>query len=165
MIVFDASTLILLAKIDVLKLSIFNRKVVVSKEVERETTLRDEFLDAKIIKGLIKGKKIKVEKVTNQVLFKNLQKDFILDVGEASVLVLAYQKNVLLATDDRQAIKACKVLNINFVTAIHFLLKIYENKKISKELAMVKLDRLGILGRYSNDIMANAASRIKGGGV
>lgn len=162
MIVFDVSTLILLAKADILKIAIHGRKVIISKEVERESTCRDDFLDAKIIKELIKENRIKSAETADQPLFKRLQEDFVIDKGEASALVLAYNRKATLATDDGQAIKACKVLGIRFVTAIHFLLDMYRKGRINKEIALVKLERLKILGRYNVRIISDAIGRISG---
>ncbi|MBU4502873.1 MAG: hypothetical protein KKA79_09835 [Nanoarchaeota archaeon] len=163
MIVFDVSTLILLAKIDILKTIIYTREVFITKEVEGEATCKPELLDAKIIIELINTGKIGVVKVKNQALFKKLQEDFVLAEGEASALLLAQQKQAILATDDGQAIKACKVLGVKFVTAVHFLLDAFYKKRIGKELALVKLERLEQLGRYNDRIIFDARSKIEEG--
>ena len=162
MIIFDASTLILLAKIEILKMITQDRRILISKEVELESTCKHELLDAKIIMELIKARKIKVVKVTNQALLKRLQKDFVLARGEASALSLAHHKQMILATDDGQTIKACKVLGIKFVTAIHFLLDVYYKRKINKKLALVRLERLKNLGRYNAKIISDAINKIEG---
>ncbi|HDZ76581.1 MAG TPA: hypothetical protein ENH41_00660 [Candidatus Omnitrophica bacterium] len=161
MIVFDASTLILLAKLDILKTIVHTREVFISKEVKAEATCKSELLDAKIIIELINTGKIGVMKVKNQTLFKKFQDDFVLAEGEASALLLAQQKQAILATDDGQAIKACKVLGVKFVTAVHFLLDVFYKKRISKELALVKLERLEQLGRYNDRIIFDATSKIE----
>ncbi len=88
--------------------------------------------------------------------------DFAIAEGEASVLLLDHQREAILATDDGQAIKACKVLGVKFVTAIHFLLSVYYKKKISREFALVKLERLKNLGRYNVRIISDAINRIEG---
>jgi len=162
MIIFDASTLILLAKIEILKIITQTQEIVISKEVEAEATCRHELLDAKIIIELIKTGQIKVTKNKDSVLLKKLKEDFAIAEGEASVLLLARQRQAILATDDGQTIKACKVLGVKFVTAIHFLLSAYYKKRISKELALVKLERLKNLGRYDVRIISDAINRIEG---
>ena len=162
MIIFDASTLILLAKIDILKMVTQAEEIAISREVEREATCKPEFLDAKIIMELIKTGKIKVIKGRSPVLLKRFREDFAIDQGEASVLLLARKRQTILATDDGQAIKACKVLGIKFVTAIHFLLLLYYKGKISKELALVKLECLKNLGRYNIRIISDVINRIEG---
>ncbi len=163
MIIFDASTLILLAKIEILKAVTQTQEILISKEVETEAVCRPELLDAKIIIELIKTKQIKVIKVKDSILLKKLREDFVIAEGEASVLLLARQRQAILATDDAQAIKACKVLGVKFVTAIHFLLSMYYKKRISRELALVKLERLKNLGRYDARIISDAIKRIEGG--
>ena len=162
MIIFDASTLILLAKMDILKIITQAQEISVSKEVEREATCRPEFFDAKIIIELIKTGKIRVIKGKNPVLLKRLQEDFGIVEGEASVLLLARRRHAVLATDDGQTIKACKVLGVKFVTAIHFLLMVHYKRRISRELALVKLERLKNLGRYNARIISDAINRIEG---
>lgn len=162
MIIFDASTLILLAKIEILKTITETQEILISKEVETEATRQPGFLDAKIIIQLIKTGKIRVIKAKNPAFSKRLQEDFSIAEGEASVLLLARQRKAILATDDGQAIKACKVLGIKFVTAIHFLLSIYYKKRINRELALVKLERLKKLGRYNERIIFDAMNRIEG---
>lgn len=162
MIIFDASTLILLAKIEILKVITQDRKILISKEVELESTCKYELLDAKIIMELIRTRKIKVVKVANQTLLKRLQKDFVLASGEASALLLADHKQMMLATDDGQTIKACKILGVEFVTAIHFLLDVYYKKKINKKLALARLEQLKNLGRYNAKIISDAINRIEG---
>ncbi len=163
MIIFDASTLILLAKIEILKAITQTQKILISKEVEAEAICRPELLDAKIIIELIKTKQIKVIKVKDSVLLKRLREDFAIAEGEASVLLLARQRQAILATDDGQAIKACKVLGVKFVTAIHFLLSVYYKKRIGREFALVKLERLKNFGRYDVRIISDAIKRIEGG--
>jgi len=163
MIIFDASTLILLAKIDILKELVQTQKISISKEVEKEATCKPELFDAKIIMELISEGKIEVLKIKDQALLRKLGKDFAIAAGEASVLLLARQKKAILATDDGQTIKACKVLGVKFVTAIHFLLNIYCKKRITRELALIKIERLKNIGRYNARIIADAISRIEGG--
>jgi len=62
MIIFDSSTLILLAKVELLKEIVRQLEMVIPREVERESTVKDTF-DAKLIKKLIEDGKIRVAKV------------------------------------------------------------------------------------------------------
>ena len=85
------------------------------------------------------------------------------DIGEASALWLAKNREIPLATDDGLTIKACKIFNIPFLTAIHFLLDIFETGIISdREIALVKVEKLAAFGRYNHRIIESAISRIKG---
>ncbi|MBI4687357.1 MAG: hypothetical protein HY756_06210 [Nitrospirae bacterium] len=60
-------------------------------------------------------------------------------------------------------LEACKILNIQFTTAIHFLINIAEEGKIDKGMAIVKLEKLSLYGRYNKRIIDDAAKRLKGG--
>jgi len=94
-----------------------------------------------------------------------LKEDFNIDAGEAEALTLAIQEKAnMVATDDRNAIRACKLLNIDFVTAIAVLIRAVEKALISKDEAIIKLQKLQSVGRYSKEIINNAVKQIKGGG-
>jgi predicted nucleic acid-binding protein len=59
---------------------------------------------------LINEKKIQVLKVKNAKAVMKLMEDFNIDEGEAEALILAIQeKAIMVATDDRNAIRACKL--------------------------------------------------------
>ena len=62
MIIFDSSTLILLAEVELLKEIVEQLEVVIPREIERESTVKNTF-DAKLIKKLIEDGKIGVVKV------------------------------------------------------------------------------------------------------
>ena len=158
-IVFDASTLILLAKITALKKTVEKGKAIISLDVEEESTIKENLFDAKIIKNLLKGGLIKIENVK---LNKKIMEDFNLDKGETTALSLAKEKNILLGTDDGPTIKACKILDIKFATAVHFLLRLVKENEISGEIAKEKLMLLEKYGRYNSQIIKNAIERIGG---
>lgn len=162
MIIFDSSTLILLAKVELLREIAKQLEVVIPREVERESTVKNTF-DAKLIKKLIEDGKIRVAKVRGEKEKKKLTDDFNIGEGEVSALLLARDKGSPLATDDGPTIKACKILDVKFTTAIHFLIGIYEKGILSKDMALVKLEKLEKYGRYSSRIIDDASRRIKGG--
>lgn len=165
MIIFDASTLILLAKIDLLELFIsnFKRKVLVPESVASEVS-QVEYEDSPIIRKLLEDKKITVLKVKNKKQVDKLTVDFNIDQGEAEAISLAIQENIhFIATDDRNAIRACKMLKIEFITAIAILIRAFEKQLIDKNEALLKLQRLVYIGRYSKAIIADAEKQIKGG--
>lgn len=166
MIVFDSSTLILLAKIDILELFIsnFHKKVLIPEKVRIEVSAggREERL---FVVKLIEDKRIMSLKVRNRRQIKKLMEDFNIDEGEAEALTLAIQEGAdMVATDDRNAIRACKLLNIDFVTAIAVLVRATEKSLISRDDAVIKLQKLQSVGRYSKEIIDNAVRQIKGGG-
>jgi len=162
MISFDASTLILLAKADLLKDTLQEFQIIITDIVEKECMVKDTF-DAKLIHALISTDEIKVEKGFAKKEIDRIMKDFNINSGEASALLLAKKIEIPLATDDGLTIKACKILNVPFLTAIHFLLHIFERGIIlDPEMALVKMEKLDTFGRYSHRIIENAISRIKG---
>lgn len=161
-IVFDSSTLILLAKVDILRTVTEEFQAVIPERVKRECIRKDTF-DAHLISALIEGGGINVIKATRKELIDRLSKDFKIHRGEAEALALAFEKNFTLAVDDLLTIKACKILNHRFTTAIHFLINIAENGKIKKQTALVKLDKLSLYGRYNRKIIDDAIKRLKGG--
>jgi len=160
--VFDSSTLILLAKIDLLRESAEGISIVIPQEVKEKCLLKD-ILDALLIRTLIGEGKIKVEKAGNQEAVRKLQADFRIEAGEAQALWLGKRLGYPLAVDDGPAIKACKSWGVQFVTAIHFLTNLKARGKLALPVALAKLDSLAAFGRYSSEIIEDAAQRLKGG--
>ncbi len=89
--------------------------------------------------------------------------DFKIHTGEAEALCLAKEKECPLAVDDLLTIKACKIMNQSFLTAIHFLINITEEKRIDNQIALAKLEKISFYGRYNRRITGDALKRIKGG--
>jgi len=160
--VFDSSSLILLAKIDLSRESAEDISIVIPPKVKEECLFK-ESLDALLIKTLIAEGKIKVEKAGNQEAVRKLRADFRIEAGEAQALWLGKRLGVPLAVDDGPTIKACKVLGVQFVTAIHFLINLRARGKLELPLALAKLDALAACGRYSRKIIEDAAQRLRGG--
>ncbi len=160
MIVFDSSTLILLAKVELLDtfLRDYKEKIIIPKAVEEESTIKETF-DGLLIKKRIEEKRIEVRNVDKEKV-EDIKKDFRLGKGEAEAIILAEQENGLLATDDRNAILACKIKNIQFTTAIDFVIRASEKKKIRKEEAKRRIDQLEKLGRYKKEIIDSAREKI-----
>ena len=148
MIIFDSSTLILLAKIDLLQVVLNKYKGIIPESVKEEVE-RKEAMDTKVIIQQINKRKLIVNKNPNKNKIQLILKDFPLGKDEASALVIANEKDNVLATDDGLAIKVCKILNVKFVTAIHFLIE----SGLDKSQALAKLDLLEKYGRYSIKII------------
>jgi predicted nucleic acid-binding protein len=90
--------------------------------------------------------------------------DFNIDSGEAEAIALALQKKVsMIGTDDRNAIRACRILKIDFTTAVAVLIRTFEKKLIDKDEALVKLQKLDSVARYSRAIVEDAQKQIAGG--
>ena len=160
-IVFDSSTLILLAKTELLGIVSDDIQIIISKMIMTECSVKNTF-DAKLISSLIDNRKIEVV-TANKEAVSALCKDFRIHAGEAESLSIALKRKLSLAVDDLPAIKACKILNIQFTTAIHFLINVAGKRKIDREMALVKLEKLSLYGRYNKRIIDDAAKRLKGG--
>ncbi len=161
-VVFDSSTLILLAKTGLLRFTIENYQATIPEAVMKECTGRD-FDDARLIKTLIDDGTIAVVKKTNRKDVARLCKDFKTHFGEAEAIVLALTKKCPIATDDLLAIKACKILNVSFVTAMHFLIRFAEKGEIDRAAALYYFEKLSSYARYDQRILDDAFTRIKGG--
>ncbi len=161
MIVLDASTLILLAKSDLLPLSTEKTQIKIPPEVQQEALARRELYDARMIEEMLRTGKIQVSKSPRLDQRKQIQLDFGLEAGEAAALLLAKENNQSLGTDDGPAIKAAKVMGIPFFTAIHVLLGLYEKGRMDEKAALAKLDILQKVGRYGIQILEDARKRIR----
>jgi len=165
MVIFDSSTLILLARTEVLEVFItnFTGQVLIPEKVKEEVLMKDgtEMLQ---VAALIEGGQISVLRVSDRKLLQKLVEDFNIDLGEAEAITLALQKRgAMVATDDRNAIRACKLLKIDFITAIAILIRAAEKKLFSRSESLLKLEKLEAIGRYKKSIIADAKKQIKGG--
>ncbi len=165
MIIFDASTLILLAKIGLLELfiSTFQGRVAIPKKVKSEVCVQGRE-ERPLVESLIKQGKIEILTAKNPRQKRKLMADFNIDEGEAEALLLAIQTTAKsIATDDRNAIRASKLLKIDFITAIGFLIRAHEKHLVDRDEALAKLQSLQVIGRYSKIILKDAKNRIEGG--
>lgn len=163
MIVFDSSTLILLAKCDLLALLAEKTTLVVPPEVEKEALAKPELYDARMIASLLATGKLRVFKPAHLQRRGKVQEDFGLEAGEAEALLLAEEKRAPIGTDDWPAIKAAKIMGIPFLTAVHVLVELRHKGRISQEAAMSKLELLQKVGRYNVRILEGARERIRAG--
>lgn len=160
-IVFDSSTAILLAKIQLLGTVTEKSKVIFPETVEKETTRKKDSFDSKLILKLISDQRIKIAKADKSNANKLIQ-DFNIESGEAEALELAKRKKCAMATDDGPSIRICKILDIKFITAVHFLIHFYKNGLLEKDLALEKLKMLERFARYDYDIIKDAKKKIEG---
>lgn len=159
-IIFDSSTLILLAKISLLRDVTIKAKCIITSIVEEECARKDTY-DSKLIRELIKEGLLKIVHAKPKE-FAKIKEDFNIQEGEASSLALAIKENCILATDDKPTMKACIILNIDFSTAIHFVVRAYKRGLIDKSTALEKLSNLEEYGRYEPRIIEDAKKRIEG---
>jgi len=161
--IMDSSTLILLAKCDLLDIFIDNLKtqLIIPKAVETECTFKKDTYDAKLITQRINEKKIIVQTPSNLKICKKLMRDFNIAKGEVEALTLCLDKNQLLVTDDKKAINVCKILRLAFATAPNILIRAYEKGLIEQEQALLIFKKLMCYGRYSEDIIQDVKDKIK----
>jgi predicted nucleic acid-binding protein len=163
--VLHASTAILLAKAELLDAFVeaVKQPVVMPKKVEQECYGRRESLDAHLIARAITEKRITVRRVRQQKQYEKLRCDFPLGLGEAAAIHLALaSEDALVATDDRQAINACKLLKIPFITALTVLVRMRERGLLSTEEAKSKLEVLARYGRYKERTIDAARLDLEG---
>lgn len=165
MIVFDSSTLILIAKMELLGsfLSSVQLTVAIPVEVERECCKAKKTLDALMIQKALDESRLQVRAVKNPKLVSKLQADFSLGRGEAEALALALgQKAQLLAIDDKNGINASKLLGIPFTTAMGILVRSHEKGLLNQTEALAKLAALARHGRYAASIVEDAKRWLEG---
>ncbi len=160
-VVLDTSTLILLARIDLLPILTERTGVLIPAEVEREAMARPQSYDAKLISSTVAAGKVKVTDEVGPDRFKRIAADFGLDAGEAAALALAKKRGLPLGTDDGPAIKASKIMEVPFFTAVHVLLELYGKRRIAGDEALAKLHVLEKIARYSVQILEDARKQIK----
>jgi predicted nucleic acid-binding protein len=161
MIVFDASTLILIAKAEILDLFLANvgLPVVIPREVEIECCAYKKTLDAAIIQKALDDSRIKTVAVRNRRLVVKLREDFSLGEGEAEAIALA-QNAQLLGIDDKNGINACKLLGVVFTTAVGILIRSREKDLLEAHAALEKLALLVKHGRYKKSIIEDAVLKL-----
>lgn len=164
MIVFNSSTLILLARVELLDafLGAVDEKVVIPKEVERECCEEKRTPDALIIQAAIREKRIAVQSLQVRKLYTKILADFPLGRGEAEALAVAVSRKArLFATDDKKAIQAAKLVRIPFTTAVGILVRMSEKGLLAKKEAHLKLEALRKHGRYKKDIIEDAKAKLE----
>jgi predicted nucleic acid-binding protein len=164
MMVFDASTLILIAKMEILDsfLDGIESQVAIPAEVAKECCGVKKSLDALLIQKALDASRIRVIAVKNRKLVTKLQGDFGLGRGEAEAIVLALAEEApVLGIDDKNGINACKLLGITFTTAIGGLVRMREKGHLTIGEALAKLATLGRHGRYKHSILEDARRKLE----
>ncbi len=164
MIVFDASTLILITKIELLDvfLGSIKLKAAIPEEVARECCRAKKTLDALMIQKALDESRMRVAVVKNKKLLAKLSSDFSLGRGEAEAIALALkEKAQLIGIDDKNGINACKMLGIGFTTAVGILVRSHEKGPLDRGGALAKLASLTTYGRYNDSIVVDARLKLE----
>ena len=155
-IVADSSALILLAKCNLLEIVCALFDVVVPKtvivEVGSEELVRT-YPDAALISNLVSKGLIRVQSPGKARYSLPIS----LHPGEKAALSLALsEEGSLLATDDGKAIKAARFLKLPFIITPRIVIELFKLEKITFKKARDSLEKLGRIGRYSPEIIADA---------
>ena len=164
MFVFDSSTLILIAKIELLDLFLreIGMEVAIPRAVEEECCGGKKTLDALMIQKAVDESRIRVRSVKNRKLVLKLEADFSMGRGESEAIALALQERArLVGVDDKRGINACKLTGVPFTTAIAILLRSRQKGLIEKDEAQARLSSLARHGRYKSSILEDAKRRLE----
>lgn len=161
-IVFDSSSLILLAKTELLDIFLekFIGEVLISQCVKEECFFKPT-PDAHLIKMRIAEKKILLKNVRDMKRCKQIMKDFNMNLGEAETILLGQEFRALIATDDWNALKACKLLRLPHTSILSILIRLKERKVIDKKVAILKLEMLSEYGRYGESILKDVRNKLE----
>lgn len=151
LIVADACSLILLAKMTLLDQTLEMIEIAITREVEEECSKDLRFPDAVLLKDYITKNKIVVMEV------KNKGNEIVpLGKGELSSIQLwKEQKAYALLTDDGKTIKYCQLKGYKYTTTPRLLLSLYKKNKINRNEALAAIKKLETEGRYARDIIAS----------
>ena len=165
MFVFDSSTLILTAKMELLDLflSEIGMEVAIPRAVEEECCGGKKTLDALMIQKAVDESRITVRSVKNRKLVLKLEEDFSMGRGESEAIALALQEKArLVGIDDKRGINACKLAGVPFTTAVAILLRSRQKGLIDRSDALARLSSLARYGRYKSSILEDAKRRLEG---
>ena len=154
--VADSSTLILLAKCGLLEIVCNLFEIIVPKAVNIEVASEDlvkNYPDAALISDLTSKGAIKVQSPGSN----RLPLPISLHRGEEDALLLAIKLGKsLFATDDGKAIKAARFFKVPFIVTPKIVVELFRLQEISFKKARESLEKLGKIGRYSPEIIADA---------
>jgi predicted nucleic acid-binding protein len=157
-LVLDASTAILLAKVDLLR-EVTSRGAVIMTGTAADEALARDSDDARMIRSLLEERSI--GRVAAPAGADALMRDFRIDRGEAETIAVAREAGATCATDDGPAIRCCRALGIPFTSAIGLLAAMAEAGLVEPTLALELLTKLQRFGRYDARILEDVARRIR----
>jgi predicted nucleic acid-binding protein len=159
-IIFDTSTLILLARLSILRTVVENWSVRIPAPIHREAVVK-KTPDALLIEELVSEGILRVEAGGFAKEARRLKAEFRI-AEEASALAMAKKRGVPVGTDDGQAIRAAQALGVQVIGAPAFLIRLHDARLLSTELALAKVDELGRIGRYRSDVLEWLRKKIGG---
>jgi predicted nucleic acid-binding protein len=155
-LVLDSSAIILLSKCGLLETTCVSFELVVPETVVQETASKElagKYADAAFIRDLLDRGHLRIEKPTAA----ETRIPIALHRGEKDALLLTLSlPDSVIATDDGKAIRAARLLKIPFVITPRIVVALFRMGKVSTDTARTAIQKLGIVGRYSPDIIAEA---------
>lgn len=164
MLVFDSSTLILIAKMELLNLFLdeIGMEVSIPRAVQEECCGGKKTFDALMIQKAVDESRILVRTTRNRKLVLKLEEDFNMGRGEAEAVALALQEKAqVVGIDDKRGINACKLTGVPFTTAIAILVRSWQKGLIDRGDALNRLSSLARFGRYRSSILEDAKRRME----
>ncbi len=151
MIVSNASTLILLAKVGALRKFLGEYgEITIPREVEKEISEGGTF-DSKLLKKEIEDKHIIVKVIRSST--SKVLKEFKIHKGEAEAFILYKECNAkAILTDDGELIKLCRLFEIPFINALAIITRMYDKGVLTHAEACEYLKKLNDYGRYSKEV-------------
>ena len=160
LIVGDSSSLILLTKANLineicLAFKVYIEDVVFSECCSQEAL--DKYPDSVVLAGLCEKGGIKRVDTPQPVRLP-----FPVGRGEAAAISLAAKlKADALLTDDGKAIRACRYMAIPYTTSPRLVVDLVRLKRIPASRAVEALNRLRLVGRYSELIITEYMIQLK----
>lgn len=161
MLISNASTIILLAKVTSLSAFLEDAKEIIIPKIVEEELIGKNTEDALLIKKAIERKNIKIVNV-REAAYGKILGQFRLHKGEAAAYSLFKQKRgKALLTDDGELIKLCKFEGTPFITAMTVIVRLFKKKKLTQHEALEKLNNLYHHGWYSAEVYQYFKEQIK----
>lgn len=162
----DAMVVIHLAKITLLESSCdYFKKVTIPRKVYEEIMAGEDkgYIDVKITDELISKNKIIVKKINNEKFLKKAN-EFGIQRGEAESIALYWQEKAdYLATDDDNVRQKSLILDIKLIGTPTIILKLYKEKIINKEKAILSINELKKIGWFNNTIIDKMLMEVQNG--
>ena len=163
LLVADASSLILLAKSGVLSVLVEVATVLVASSVHEEVCGPAHvhlYVDAALVQEMVAVGSISVLDVSVE-----RELPVVLGRGERDAILLYFQEQAdAVLTDDGRAIRACRLLGVNYIPSPRMVLELHREGKLPRSRARSALEKLSRFGRYSPDIISAAFERLADAG-
>jgi uncharacterized protein len=164
MFIPDASTLILIAKVELLNLFLkeVGMEVAIPRAVAEECCGSKKTLDALMIQRSVDESRITVKNVKNRKLVTKLEEDFTMARGESEAIALELQERAqIVGVDDKRGIDAWKLVGIPFTTAVAILVRTSQKGLIERSDALLRLAALAKHERYKSSILEDAKRKLE----